>query len=239
MEDKKLMKNKNIFNRFTSKKRKGFALPLALCVVAIGLLIITFMFDSVSSFTRHFSEYRQVYVDTITARSYIERVKGEIVAVNNSRVDTSETVLHGPENIDPELMPEITTLDGLLIANIANNGGTFQINENISVNGPQRVEVRVYDANYNVEKLVPDFPMNNNMNDLPPSFLVEGGVGPSWSKEATGGEHYNPEDEIDEGKVVAYRDYGAYLIRVRIYDLANQSEKLVRTTEEAFLQRIR
>ena len=228
------MITKSISNNIAYKKHKGFVIVLALVVVAVGLLIITFMFNSVSSFTRYFSEYRRAYVDTVTARKYIELVKGDLVAANNARGAAGDSVLHGLENQDPSFPAgAIPDLRGLLI--LSNNEGRFEIDDPININGPQRVEVRVYDANYDVNGLVDPFP---DVNELPPSFFVQGGSVRDWTEIGDSGRDYNKFDEDGSGKG-NHSDYGAYIIRVKIYNTANNAERLVRTTEEAFLQVIR
>jgi multidrug resistance efflux pump len=110
MEDNKLMSINiiNMLNKITYKRREGFALVLALVVVSVGLIIVTFMFSSVSNFASNFADYRRVYVDTITARGYIEQVKGEIVAVNNRRNE----VVHGLQNQDANFDTTIDSLEG-------------------------------------------------------------------------------------------------------------------------------
>ena len=232
--------NNYILNNITSKKHEGIALVLTLIVVGVGLLIIAFMFDTVVNFARYFSETRQVYVDTVTARSYIERVKGEIVAVNIARVANGEAVLHGEDNLD-STFPEgaIKSLNGLLITS---KYGDFIINDEININGPQRVEVRVYDANYSVEGIATEdegFP-HDDIYELPPSFLYGEDAARDWTNIGDDGSDYNKYDE--DPKMSAYENYGAYLIRVRIYNTSNtfrpseETKRLVRTTEEAFIQ---
>ena len=230
----------NIINNITNKKRKGFALVLALIVVAIGLILVAVMFNSVSSFTNFFSEYRQAYVDTIIARNYIERMKGEIVAENNARSGTGVGVLHGIQNQD-EGFPEnaITSLEGLVVYDATSpDRFSFIVNEN--VNGPQRVEVIVYDANYRVEGIdSSSFPLAD-IYELPPSFFVEGGAAPDWVPIGKDGSDYNEFEEPVLAMKGAHSNYGAYLIRVKIFDTANSTyhnpDRLVRVTEEAFLQ---
>jgi len=230
----------NIMNSITNKKHEGFALILALIVVGVGLILIAAMFSTVTTFTRFFSEYRQAYDNTIIARNYIEMMKGEIVAENISRGGAGVGVLHGKENQD-EAFPEnaITNLDGLIIYDGV-NPERFAFSADVNLNGPQIVEVNVYDANYRVEGInSATFPIAD-LHELPPSFYIEGGSGPEWEDIGKDGSDYNEFEEPYVGFSGAFSNYGAYLIRVRIYDTANSThgnpERLVRTTEEAFLQ---
>jgi hypothetical protein len=229
MEDKKLMNTKEIMNNRAAKKREGFVLIMTLIIVIVGLGVIAVMFNSVTQFTGIFSQYRQVYVDTITARNYIEIMKGGIVATNNAR----DTVLHGPDNQSPSFESDIRNLDGLLITGDNNE---FILDRDVNIIGPQRIEVRVYDANYTVHRIVPDFPINE-LYELPPSFFAGGSVRPDWYNEGQDGSDYNRFEELPIGGG-AYEKYGAYLVRVKVFNkaYANKPEKLVRTTEEVFLQ---
>ena len=231
MEDKKLMNTNNTI----SKKRKGFALILALIVVGVGLIIVAFMFNYVSSFTRYFSQYRQTYLDTATARSYVEKIKGYIVHINNHR----GTVLHGQENQNPDFPANtITSLNGLLISGDSSMPNiSLLVDEIININGPQRVQVHVYDANYSVEGISDAFP-HHEIYELPPSFYIAGGSDKDWVDVGDDGSDYNKFDEDPPSSKGAHGNYGAYLIRVRIYNTAttNRQERLVRITEEAFVQ---
>ena len=231
MEDKKLMSNKNIFDNIISKKRRGFGLLLALVVLLGGLVMIAVMYNSVSMFSRTFSEYRHGYVDAITAHNFIERTKGNIVAFNNAQGAAGGSVLHSAGNNDPNFNVDIDNLEGLVIAR--NN---FDIKEN----GEQRVEVEVLDANYRVGSISPAFPPDEILH-LPPSFFAgAGGMGVHEFEEiGDSGYDYNQFDVTGPGGTGAgHRNYGAYLIRVRVYNtsLVNDQPRLVRTTEEAFVQ---
>jgi hypothetical protein len=228
-------------NNITYKKRKGFALVLALIVVAVGLVIIAAMFNYASQFTGFFSEFRKAYIDTVTARSYIEHIKGEIVADNIAR----GSVIHGPGNDDPTFpVNHIKNLDGLLIKGIEGKENKYFINDTFEkLNGPQRIEVRVYDANYSVKAIDTSTFTIDELYELPPSFYAETELMPDWVDETKDNTDYNEFEETRDYRGV-YETYGAYLIKVRIYDTARTSltpenrppMRLVRTTEEAFLQ---
>ena len=227
-------------NIITNRKREGFALALALFVVTVGLILIAALFNSVSSFTNFFSQYRQAYVDTVIARNYIEIMKGEIVAENNSRAGTGAGVLHGIENQD-EAFPDntIKSLAGLIIHDGV-NPNRFDNSFVENINGQQRVEVTVYDANYRVGGIDSLAFPHDELYELPPSFYVEGGTAPDWVPIGKDGSDYNEFDVTPNPTKGAHSNYGAYLIRVKIYDTANSTysnpDRLVRTTEEAFLQ---
>jgi len=231
----------NTKNCMSSRKREGFALALTLIIVVVGLLIVSAMFSSVRDFTGFFSEYRRAYTDIITANSYIERVKGRIVAINNARASFDIPVLHGSENQDRKFNTIITHLNGLIISGDEFTPGfedEFIIGEESTVNGPQVVIVRVYDANYNVETIDEDEFTDADFNELPPSFFIAVIDEPDWKDIGSDGSDYNQfESPYDDARAL-YDKYGAYLIRVKIYNLVGRNNRpvLVRTTEETFVQ---
>ena len=228
-----------------SRKRKGFAIVFTMVIVLVAFSLVASMFNTVSSFTNYFTEYRRAYTDIITASSFLEYAKGRVVAMNFDKAETLIGLLHGVENTrEPGALPFapgiINSLRGLLISS-GDSGGVFEFSRDISVNGPQVVEVQVFDANYSIESLSDTFPAEDYLG-LPPSFFIQGIThGIDWTRTSLDGEDYNelpPEHLYDSDSIFfAYTKYGAYLVRVTLYDrIGTNKLKKVKIIEEAFIQ---
>ena len=233
------MKNiKNVLKVMISGKREGFGVILALVVSAIGLVIVAYMFTSSSLFNTVFSRTRGSYIDEITASSYIERMKGFITVTNVNRSDDSKPVLHGVQNQEEGYNTEIDSLAGLIIMGEGGSTADFNFSEDIRENGPQRVDVCVFDANYlsrtlKLDPMPPPVFSHDDLLQIPPSFFATGTGVMDWMDIGKYGSYEEAEKPFLDG---LYGRFGAYLIRVKIFNTANNESRLVRTTEEAFVQ---
>ena len=218
---------KNISNYINSKKRGGVGVIMAVVFSLFGLLLVALMFNSTTDFVRLFARHRRVYVDSIIASNYIERMKGAITTENVRRRENDTPVLRGEENNEPTFEGVfINSVDGLLLED-----GFGLLLENIE--GQQRrVEVRVFDAFYLPRNLAP-FTMSD-YERLPPSLFMIGELEPDWAVTGRDGRYEEFFAELEANMELAWRTLGAYVVRVEIYDTLN--DRLVRVTEEAFIQ---
>ena len=237
------MNIKNLLNNM-SQKREGFGLILALIVSTIGLVFVALMFGSVSTFSEIFSEYRRGYIAEITASSYIEMAKGQITEANRRRrLNTVPAlpVLHGRDIANFRSLFDddiIQSVDGLLLREDEGFGEAEGFNRLLPPENGLRVRVRVYDMNYRMENIninSPSFstPAGAGFEGLPPSFFMFGEEIFDMMKIGLDGT-YEVHDMGDDFRAI-FDNYGAYLIRVEVFDASN-IDRPIRTTEEAFVQ---
>ena len=229
---------KNVLKDIIFRKREGFGVILALVVSAIGLVLVAYLFSFSSGFHLIISKSRGGYIDEVTAASYIERMKGLITATNVVRSNDKKPVLHGVQNQDDVYSAQIDCLAGLIIMGEDDSTASFDFSENITINGPQKVQVSVFDANYLARSLKLDLAdppafSREEVLQLPPSFFVTGTGVLEWVDIGKYGSY--EEVELPYLKDI-YNRFGAYLIRVNIFNTTNNEDKLVRSTEEAFIQ---
>jgi hypothetical protein len=212
------------------KARKGVALVLALVVVLVGGLIISATFDFVYRFSWISTEQRGGYVDHTTGLSLIQAKKAQIVESNRVAGKTMHV---------PALLYDsgATPANGSLVLSDLRFGSPWSESANMSSGtGPQKAETEVFDMHFMPEWV--DYSSFGSdpaaMKDFPPVFNVagevgSGGLGSVGDHKGPGAGSTDPNagDELDPDR------YGAYLIRVRLYD---QQGKLLRTAEEAFVQ---
>jgi hypothetical protein len=210
------------------KPRKGVALVLALVVVLVGGGVIALTFDIVSRYGCFSVSQRRIYVDHTTVLDLIQATKGWILANN---VDNGKT-MHAPgfnyaAAAAAPIKGSITHLndlrftDAVLSRDVTLSSGV----------GRQRAVVQVYDMLFNpedVNEIVLEDPVQ--MQDFPPVYKLK--VRDDIVEAE--GEHRAPGTGTRDAGIDLDPDrYGAYLIRVRLYDNAG---KLLRTVEEAFVQ---
>lgn len=219
-----------IQKKFLRERRRGSGLLLALFVTLIGGAIVVMMFGMSASFLNVSVHQSRVYSDGIRAESFLEDVKGNIIAANNLRSNNSQPVWHSPSN-DPlakfEGNDAITASGELEFAN-------FEIPLTPVEN--RMVAVKVFDALYKPDRIASSFV---GFEDLSPSFFVAssggtsstGSTGESYGSESVGG--FSPEE--------IYNKYGVYVIQVKIFPQGGSNpagDNWVRKTEEAFAFRV-
>jgi hypothetical protein len=107
-------------------------------------------------------------------------------------------------------------------------------------NGSKRLVMRVYDANYRPEQIKID--SWEEKQDLPPSLKLDGKAGGNGSYadgtfEDPSGE--GTHQETTDLSVQQYRDYGAYVVRLELYNVLDDGTRVLeRDIEEGFFQAI-
>jgi hypothetical protein len=214
-----------------NKAREGVALVLALAVVLVGGVIVGLTFDFVYGFSWISNEQRGGYVDHTTALSVIQAKIAQIVEANNTAGKTMHVPALGYDN------GVVLSKDNSLTLSDLRFGSPWSDSvEMSSGSGPQRVVTDVFDMHFMPQWVNYDAFSGNpaDMKDFPPVFNMEGKVG-------SGG--YNPDGDhtgpgagsggVGDADDLDPDSYGAYLIRVRLFD---HQGKLLRTAEEVFVQ---
>ncbi|MDR1977283.1 MAG: hypothetical protein LBQ42_00960 [Synergistaceae bacterium] len=214
------------------RRRKGVALVLALAIILVSGVVVSFLFDMAFSFAWTSSLQQESYVNHATMLDAIETAKGFILQQNND----DNTLMHVPAVRSAD---EIAAVSALRF--VAPN-----LSYDVPVRhgaGEQRLEMSVYDMCYEIDKLQPSLTDDREqMRELPPPIamlsdptamvsIAEANVR-DWGQKnttATGGS--------GSGGRLPLENYGAYLVRAKLYDVdPNGGRKLVRTTESAFVQ---
>jgi hypothetical protein len=216
------------------KARKGAGLVLALMVVLVGGLFVVVTFDFVAQFSGLSVEQRGIYVDHTTALSVIQAKIAQIIESNRSAGRTQHVSALG---YDGGGVPGNGSLDLLDLDDLRFGAPWSESVQMSNGTGLQRVDTEVFDMHFMPEWVDYDSFSGNpdQMRDFPPVFNMAGEVGGGGTSAL--GDHSAPgagtsvsgggTDELNPDS------YGAYLIRVRLYDLQG---KLLRTAEEVFVQ---
>jgi hypothetical protein len=193
------------------------ALALALAVVLVGGVIVGLTFDFVYGFSWISTEQRGGYVDHTTALSVIQAKIAQIVEANKTAGKTMHVpTLHDYYDSGTNPPKESLTLSMLRFGSPWSD--SVEMN---SGSGPQRVVTDVFDMHFMPQWVNYDAFESNpaEMKDFPPVFNMEGEVG-------SGG--YNPDGDhtgpgagsggVGDAAELDPDSYGAYLIRVRLFD---------------------
>jgi hypothetical protein len=216
-----------------NQAHKGVALVLALVVVLVGGSIIALTFEFVHRFSWTSTGQRGIYVDHTTALSFIQAKIAEIVQANITAGKTMHVPALGYDDDDDD--DDATPADGSLKLDQLRFGRPWsESTEMRSGTGLQRVETEVFDMHFMPEWVDYDHSSSDDIKAFPSVFnmageVVSGGYGSVGDHKGPGyaGSGSGDADELDADS------YGAYLIRVRLYD---HQGKLLRTAEEAFVQ---
>jgi hypothetical protein len=209
-------------------------LVLALAVLLVGGMIVALTLDFVYRFFWISTGQRGVYVDHTTVLSAVQAKMAWIIEENRN----ADRIMHVPAlGYDSGVVPWTKENGGQLTLKDLRFDEPWS--ESMDVQGGtgrQRANIEVFDMHFKAEwvnyNAFEDDP--NDMKDFPPVFNMTGDVGSGGYDSL--GDHKGPgagsgvssgADELDPEK------YGAYLIRVRLYD---HQGKLLRTAEEAFVQ---
>jgi hypothetical protein len=204
-------------------------LVLALIVVLVGGLVVGATFDFIAQFSWLSVGQRGIYVDHMTALSVIQAKIAQIIDSNQSAGKTMHVSALG---YDSGTVPA----DGSLVLSDLRFGSPWSESvEMSSGTGRQRVDTEVFDMHFMPEWV--DYSSfsghPDEMRDFPPVFNMAGESGEGTSAlgdhssagagttVSSGADDLNPDS------------YGAYMIRVRLYD---HQGKLLRTAEEVFVQ---
>jgi hypothetical protein len=219
----------------------GFALPLALVVIIIGLVLSGLIFDSGYSFFSTAMNQESLYVDHVAATDYVEAAKGWLIRRN---IDSPAGVMHGVGRSTSSA--EITSLNDLMLDDppgtpLEERYLSFDREAPYQRGGINRVVVNVFDAHYrkeNISKKLLDDPAQ--MRLLPPPINAVG-------VEVSAGDEASDEGEATAGDVgtsdaaadgyYPWTSYGAYVVRVQLYDVDKDGNYILkRATDEAFFQ---
>jgi hypothetical protein len=207
---------------------------MALVVVLVGGALIAVTFSLVLNYVSFSAEQRGTYVDHTTVLHLIQSTKAYIVSSNDVR-SFDLGVMHAPgfdygdensvvDHIDKLRFP--AAFDPNLDMDISINSGS----------GRQRAIVQVYDMFYEADRVKEPLLSNRaQMQELPSVYKLKGVSSNSFENENgenQGDANSGSNDNFGEGELDPMR-YGAYLIRVQLYDSKN---KLLRAAEEAFVQ---
>jgi hypothetical protein len=204
---------------------------MALVVVLTGATCAALLFEITFRFSRVSQPQRNVYVNHTTVLDAIQTAKGYILDTNSA-----DGVAMHPPGFDYDNKP-IKSPSDLRFPN-SELSSDRKVGSGV---GLQRVMVQVYDAFYNADNLDAGLLNDpNRMKELPPPIAIMGDMssGPGLQREGektisdTGGN-----DSAGSGAALDPEKYGAYLVRVLLYDVdGNSGSKLVRMAEEAFVQ---
>jgi hypothetical protein len=205
-------------------------LVLALVVVLVGGTIVGLTFEFVYSFFWISTEQREIYVDHTTVLSVVQSKIAQIIASNKAAGKT----MHVPAlGYDSGALP---TDNSLVLSDLRFGSPWSETTEMSSGAGPQRVETEVFDMHFMADWVDYDVLRDNpdEMKAFPSVFNMVGDVGSGGYGEV--GDHTAPgasSGSVGDPDALDPDSYGAYLIRVRLYDYQG---KLIRTAEEAFVQ---
>jgi hypothetical protein len=215
-----------------NKARKGVALVLALMVMAIGGAIIGLTFEFVYRFFWTSTELRGTYVDHTTVLSVIQSKIAQIIASNKADGKT----MHVPDLLyDSDEKNEVPPNGSLVLSQLRFGSPWSETTKMNSGAGLQDVVTEVFDMHFKAEWVNYDAFEGNlaEMKDFPPVFNMEddvaGGLDSVGDEISVGFD----KNKVGGGGGLESSKYGAYLIRVRLYDHQNN---LIRTAEEAFVQ---
>ena len=177
-------------------------LASALLIMLVGSLLMLELFTLSTSFSRTTLVQRRAYRDYLDTMSHVEEAKGYILARNKTRVLHHQPVLHGRAMPASEDYFDVHSIGDLLIDDATLSRDVVLAPQD---GAPRRLTVRVYDANYLVDrvKFTPG-------PDMPPS-LYPANVERVESFVPGEGE----ESGVDETNF--FRSFGAYLIRVELF----------------------
>ena len=220
--------------KFLSNSHRGVALIMALVVVLVGGALIAVTFSLVFNYVSFSVEQRGTYVDHTTVLHLIQSTKAYIVSSNDVR-SFDLGVMHAPGFTYADESSFVDHIDKLRFPAAFDPNLDMDISIN-SGSGRQRATVQVYDMFYEVGRVQEPLLSNRDqMKELPSVYKLKG-VGSNSFENENGENHGDANsgsnDNYGESELDPMR-YGAYLIRVRLYDNKN---KLLRTAEEAFVQ---
>ncbi|MDR2527562.1 MAG: hypothetical protein LBD04_00890 [Synergistaceae bacterium] len=219
-----------------SRSRRGVALMMALVVVLTGGVLIAITFSLVSGYVGFATEQRGSYVDHTTVLHLIQSTKAYIVSSNDFR-SFDLGVMHAPGfdysdkssvvNDVNQLRFPATYDPNLDLVDIPINSGA----------GRQRATVQVYDMFFEADRVKDPLLSNRTqMQELPPVYKLKGVGADSFESDGgtnVGDPSSGSSDTYSEGELDPMR-YGAYLIRVKLYN--HNATDPVRVAEEAFVQ---
>jgi hypothetical protein len=206
---------------------------LALTVVLVGSVLAAMIYEMTFNYAWFRQPQKEIYMNHTMVLDAIQTVKGYIIQTNldNGVAMHAESapILSGDAmitSLNQLLVPEPDPAHPVLSADMTVHGGSRA----------QRMVVNVYDLYYFPYQLQPELLGDPaQIKDLPPPFnLLPDPSGMTYEGEKTigDGEHSEKQESGEGGGRPDPEKYGAYLVRVRLYDGA----KLTRTAEEAFLQ---
>lgn len=205
------------------------ALITAMIVVLVGSLLVTAVFQVMISFHTAMQTGQMSYQDHLNVTDYIEGAKGWITQINqvDGRVRHPVGLLNNTTQV-------ITNVNTLVFTDPA-----LSVDETL---GKQRLVMRVFDSNYRARQI--DSSLRNDpdaMRMLPPPLSLLEQAANNIASMNDVGHRTDPTGYIalDEQEVFAafFRNYGAYLIRVELFnDDGHGGEVLARRAEEAFFQ---
>jgi hypothetical protein len=225
------------------RRRKGVGLVMALAIVVVGTALIAAMFNLSSVFARATTWQRRGYTEHVSMSGYVEKAKGFIVELNKGRESEGLPVLHGANvSLDTEIYA-VTDLQLTQTENGIANALSLDIPLS-TPNGSKRLVMRVYDANYKPEQI--KIASWEGKQDLPPSLKLDGSAGGNGSNTEVDGEFEDPSGtgqplspEAVNLSAQQYRDYGAYVVRLELYNVLNGGKRVLeRDIEEGFFQAI-
>jgi hypothetical protein len=184
------------------------------------------------SFASNTRQQRNFYGDHIAIADYIEEVKGYITSTNRS---ANHTMHPAGFDLDSEIhsLGDITFTDSRLSLDQAVPSQGL---------GRQEVHVNVFDLYYYKGQLQPSLLSDPaQMSLLPPPINTSGHttVGSGSNMDAEGDSVVNDRASGTGGRGASFypwERYGAYLIRVQLFDVEGAYKTLRRTAEEAFFQ---
>ncbi|MDR1623111.1 MAG: hypothetical protein LBS00_12120 [Synergistaceae bacterium] len=217
----------------TFRRREGVALVMALGIVLVGSIIVVMIYDVSFLFAWRSGIQQNVYMNHTTMISAIQAAKGYILQTNS---DDPNGVMH--VSVVMNSGDAISSVNDLRFSD-----AKLSYDRTITDKaGRQILEMRVYDMFYEIDKLEDSLTNDTNqMKELPPPIRLPGTGIIDGDKLADEGKSNIVDKRTNEGfsgsGSLPLEKYGAYLVRVSLYDVDPRGgRKLVRTAEEAFVQ---
>lgn len=232
--------NGNIQNR----RRDGSALLVALVVVLVGGALIAVMFDMSVNFSRSMTWHQRAYREHLDVTDYIEGAKGWLTATSLAvgvavHPGTPSTLIAGetrpniaPGDLRDNNMQEITSVNALVFKDA-------DLSVDRTVSG-QRLIMRVYDMNYRYKQLSDALKASADaMMEMPPPLSLLEQTVQAMEVMRNDGNASDPtgykSSDSEEISAQLFRQYGAYLVRVQLFNLEPDGrQNLARWAEEAF-----
>ena len=211
-------------------RRKGYALVMALVVIAIGAALSTFLISMGYAFLKQTTHQRTFYGNHISVTDWIQRVKGDLVSHNNSAGE----VLHG-RGLTNGFYSPISSLSDLALQD--DSKYSFDVAVEPWGMGNQRIVINVYDISFYYDQLQSSITGNPVvMRNFPsPVNVLAGSSSSEMDSEGTAVAPDTTDPSKSKG-VIPWENFAAYVIRADLYDTALGRRRLVRRAEEAFFQ---
>jgi hypothetical protein len=206
---------------------------MALVVLLVGVIMSAILIDMGYSFSTITRQQRNFYADHVAAADYVQAAKGWLIQDNINR----GTVWHG-QGLSSRDSPVSSVSDLLL----DDPHVSYDLDVAPHGVGRQRVVVNVFDVQYQLSHLGSALQNDyEQMRVLPAPINAVGGSSTSAGEgmeSQLGGPTTGDIGTKEEsgGRFYPWDRFGAYVVRVQLFNVSAGGSVLTRTAEEAFFQ---